>query len=544
MPFKIRLALKIKAAVLGISLLSSPLAWSEDPLNACPLRNPFYKNLRESAIALEKVAQLPPSCGVDQELQATQQQVNTALGDLARIRQGQTPGVATEVEAMSQTAQAAATGLVKLGQAAARLGLGNRDCGRALLGPGGYLETLVDTMNGVVPYLFLFNDGKPNTASLFLGTSVVGAAAKVFLLLFRSSNFDMSKTEQRQRFIDNACGYWQLRRSLEVIRKTEDEPEKVFKPLTSEQKEMLALKMRLEMDRGIFEQLKANVKAETPAGLVCDYRHKMLESSGDDRRFPAGLRRAVRELFEENSFEAIQMKRIDRLGKPVLSADEAACAANTRAWIAQIDGLMAAAAKKWDQSATAQIIKRSNELRSFSAKGSEIEMSELLLLENSVLSSLFGRERRGGIFSLFNKPKSPAESWVENNVDEAKRQIKHFKTVYSKYRKSDQSKQFATREGRETNCQSLQGAIQRLDEADLYLDSSRFFCTEFSSIINQSSFPSMSQACFGEYDKEGKLKEQSVLKKVTDEVRGLKNRAQALSDLMAAKGCVTEKTLD
>jgi hypothetical protein len=580
---------KFLALSLVMTLIAPNFAHSDD---SCPLSNPVYKNLRSAAAALEQKILLPDSCqDLQKKLTEASQQINNSAQALLSLKPGETNSTG------QQAAANATSGIMQVGQLFDKYGKNNDKCGRALVTMSDYVVAFIDTVNGISPLLLTF--GGTTALPYAVGAQILGSSVKTFIAYYNGLNVDMTSSQARQGFIENACGYYRMNETLRsLLQSLKGEVSDLDKQVTKLQGELKDLEAQAPTAPALSEQIAAMDSAlktdfkfygdflatferasSTPA-LACILVQTQVTAS-QTGTFPAPAIQRLSTLANQSLSEgrapsahinlAVSAQLLNRPELYTFTDDAHACASRAHDWVILMGELLAATdgelslSGRRDLSATdagklrkaweAKFAKKKEELEqakqrqsfilSLANRGAEIELSELLDVRDRIRRELFGDGNDSALFG-FTHRKGPAESWLMHKWRSAGVQLKDYRKMmpflHSNYLdknvihfKGEREKEFA--------CSYAENAVLTWNTAERHVAASRLFCETFEQTINQATHPYVTEFCLGEFDRNGERISESKVGKRENEIRELQLEVNQTLVWMKDASCAIPKPL-
>jgi len=390
---------------------------------------------------------------------------------------------------------------------------------------------ITDTVKNLSPVLSLV--GGPYGPAAALGANALATISGVFIKLFKSNRQNMTKPDDRQAFLSNSCGLYQLHEGirtilqgqfneLPMINKTLDELEVKLNNhdlLKPEPAKVSAADLDLgetikELKQRFAETLALQTQFTDVPAISCAAIQSLVAEHNSGQGLTSKLLKRFSEMLSENQraglstattkpvLEMITNLKLSDL-IPATSDKEKECVAGGAKWIKYFQTLISLAEtelnrpgrldlsclnsnillKNW-QKENEKIKKeyddgktRMSFLRSFSGTGQEFEMSELLNARNSIANSLLGNS--GGAFS----GKSPAESWLSEMWRSSEFSVRKFNEIL----KSSPIESM--------NCNVAESTIFEWFKAKSNIQAALSYCESFENIIQGTQFKSIKTIC-------------------------------------------------
>lgn len=187
-------------------------------------------------------------------------------------------------------------------------------------------------------------------------------------------------------------------------------------------------------------------------------------------------------------------------------------------------------AKKKDELATA--VARQKFVLSLSARGADIELSELLDTRDSIRRDLFGNGNDTAFFGLTHVS-GPAESWLEYKWRSTGVQLKDYDQIMPLMRQTWLDRhvvKFTDDKQKEFACSYAENAVMTLSTAAKDIEAGRLFCTTFDQTINSATHPFVTAYCLGKFDDDGT---QTEIGWIAAREREVKTRTPELDKILA-----------
>jgi hypothetical protein len=605
---------------LILGLILSLFAWIHPSLavEQCKLSNPVYRNLQDAATALvRKVSIECKDHKNGKELEEFGKKITEASQQLAEInkenaatqsKKDQTPPADPQKAAEDKAKQDAAAqeaqknvemmvgGIVGVTDVLQRYSGGS--CGKKLLTRSDFAEAMIDTVNGLTPYLLFFGKGSGNAAPIILAANLLGSAVKLYLGSKKNA-YDMSKDDQFQTFIENACGFYELHENVRPLTMGYDqektEVKDQIKSLEQEIKDLIAkapavpkpveryIKMDAEFmkDRKqaqalakLFQRQQENdlflcrtirtriAKKEGFLPAVARLRELLLESE----RMPDYQPTTAKDLI--NGYQQISMMSYFPTEPQKLKE----CAEHARGWLKVVNEILDATEaelntpgrlnltqtpefeerKKWEelmatkQKALDHLEQRLDDLDQYKNQGEWVEKSRLFSKVNTIRRNLFGDAKKKSFFG--GSQVSPAKAWLDYLWREAGLSLNEFKQLVPRLKREWLSRpgtEIPDKIVRKNACSAMAAAYMSYSTAEAHSRATLDFCDLFvtSQVINEATFPDVSRFCFGTHDSKGEKINQGQIEKRVEEVNqeaGLKNQ---IFDWMKQAGCARPRPI-
>jgi len=196
----------ISFSLLGILFIQT--TWAQQ---SCPLTNSKLTDLRVAASKLAVQVSLSSRC------KAFEESVNNANSELKGIAEqvASNGDILNDPEGDKEAlALKAVTQLDTIGSM-----LKDSSCGDELGGFLGYVDTFLDVVTGITPFLAIY--GGASAMPWVLGSALGGAAIKSVVSFFQNRTINMRDPEQSNAFIKNSCSF----HSLDLIKNSIDDLE-------------------------------------------------------------------------------------------------------------------------------------------------------------------------------------------------------------------------------------------------------------------------------------------------------------------------------
>jgi hypothetical protein len=359
----------------------------------------------------------------------------------------------------------------------------------------------------------------------------------------------MTKPEDRQAFLSNSCGLYQLHEGirtilqgqfneLPMINKTLDELEEklnaheLIQPVAAKVSASDAELSEVikELKQRFTETLSLQAQFSDVPAITCAAIQSLVVEHSSGQGLTSKLLRRFSEMQSENQraglsiattkpvLEMITNLRLPDL-IPAANDKEKDCVAGGIKWIKYLQTLLSLAEtelnrpgrldlsclnsnirlKNW-QKENEKIKKEYNDskarmafLRSFAGPGQEFEMSELLNARNSIANSLLASS--GGAFS----GKSPAESWLSEMWRSSEISVKKFNEIIK------------TTSLESMNCNVAESVVFEWFKAKSNILSAISYCESFENIMQGAQFKNVKAVCNGVDRESLKLQEKVVV---------------------------------
>lgn len=583
----------IAGLVIQILLSTSARATSTD---SCPLSNSAYQDLRSSAAALEQEILFPAGCEeVAKKFKEANEQIKSSAQNLSDLDSSSS----TDLTKGQRLANLASEGILQVGHLFQTYGKSSDKCGKALLSATDYLVAFIDTINGMTPMLMIFGGAASLPATL--GVTILGSAIKTFAIYFSSLEQDMSKTQARQAFISNTCGYFRynelLRSFIQNLKgQTSDIDQKVLrlkrevdsllnsappKPLLNPEIEIMD--KQFKEDQIFFTNFSALLdRSSSTSGLSCLLIKNQINHSINQAQFPSNAIERLDQLVKISMTEgrvstnhqnlvqaAIELNRPERFNTE--NEDPSKCMLQVRNWILVIREVLSATdlelsltgrrdlsetqlgknRKTWEKDYSNKLSElktseiQKNFLHALAERGAEIDLSELLDARDDIRRELFGDGKDWALFWLSHK-KNPAEAWLEHKWRSAQLQLKEYRETISVFRTSWLNKEiieFSNPRDQQFACGYAENLIFAWHTAFQHIQSSRFFCDVFQQTINEAAHPYVTEYCLGSFNQKGVRKWPGKLALADLEVFQLKREIGQIKAWTKKAKCETPKDI-
>lgn len=588
---------------------------------SCPLSNPIYKDLRSAATALEKKVLLPPGCEkIQQDLEQSGKQISKAAEDLSNLSKygtltpsptpSSTPSPTSSANPYNTLAgesavRVAVSGLVDIGKTFNRFG-GNDDCRKTLMTKADYLLAVIETLNALSPYVLLFDGSASSSKALpwVLGTSVLGSTIQMFVQMYQQKDFDMSKSEQRQIFIDNSCGFFNLNENLRSILQARtgeisDVDQKVSQldaeikaadasapPVPKMNERIAKVDEELKKDRDRMAVLvKRSVDVNDDA-FTCSLVHGYVTKAQNGSAFPLPAVNRFDELLREDEAQgedrseqrallgffvlinrpgyylsgvsdvtALDVKDLQECSRKakqwlnitgqILTATDSELAKPGRRDLSKTDAYKVR--QKWEEelgkkkAKLAELKLRQSFLVQLAAKGEDNDISELLDTHTTVRKAIFDDAKKS--FWGQRKP-GPAEAWLQHKIGESSMKLKDFEKLLRRANQEWLKKwvvTFPDDSSRKFACGYMENVVMTWLSASKHLNAAQLFCDTFSQTINDASSPSVTKVCVGSFDRKGKKVEDSDVSKTGRNIDRFKDTTNQVYEWMKDANCLMPK---
>lgn len=577
--------------IISFSLLSILFIQTTWAQQSCPLTNSKLTDLRVAASKLAVQVSLSSRC------KAFEKSVNDANSELKNIAEQ----VAKNGDILSDgdgdkeaLALKAVTQLDTIGSM-----LKDSSCGEELSGFLGYVDTFLDVVTGITPFLALY--GGTSAMPWVLGSALGGAAVKSLISFFQNRTINMRDPEQSNAFIKNSCSF----HNLDIIKNSIDDLElNRFTQIEQEldaKEELLAVlnasKPR-KPDSELIHKVKIAKEDEARLSFLNDsFKRDHLEACSYIEAFanktdgPLGHNLVDRiwnnyeGTFKENNFR-LELERnyfFNNLNHSVLAIDPSKCKDLASRWLTKIQSMSLAgllkleervskepdviAFEEWEKSkknleTQIKVIEaKITFLHDMKSDGFSIEYSEIIRSHQSVQDSIFESFK----YMVVMKMKGLAESWLRVKQEDAHRDYTGFYTRkkqvegrISKIKKTIDisgnltkndilrfAERYQSEHGREhfdihkgtpvDVCNQLRQTWGSWYNGLVHAEAGRNYCITFDKVINKLDYPEVQRLCFGTSSRIGH-KHNSLKNQVRD-FKEIKGEADEIVTLMNSLSC-------
>lgn len=524
-------------------------------LPQCPLTNPSYKDLRSAAAQLQARVVLPAGCeDLTGQLQAMTGNVKVAIDQMANsgiLAAGGKPDVILAAEQDRERLKLAVDSVQSISTVFSKqLVNPNSPCSKALAGNIGFLEAFVDTVNGLSPYLLVFEG--ISQFPLVLGSSLVSAVAKSFFSFYRLNRINMNDSKQRQIFIENACAFYTFNANFEALQNREaqlaDSSANIKKleslisnleshgapAISADQVWLKDIEIAYRLDSqhlrellGLLQNLKGsdevactlvkNVINTTPIENSIARLEKLYDSD-DKIGIDTMSGRQFLILFKFDN----QTSRLDQ-------TNVKECGPRAKSWLDEYTQLLIYTDQEmgrtgrregalsefltWEAELNKQKLtlrfekERQKWLKELDGAGESIDNSEITQIRDDVKDVLFLSRNHRVLFGLFSATeKSPSEAWLQQKLESAQKKLAEFKKMDDRFKATwaiqypqPKIESFPSEIDFKEACAEANGALLAWTAADEHVSASETFCDAFHSTIEGSDYTNIQKYCTNGY---------------------------------------------
>lgn len=576
----------ISFSLLGILFIQT--SWAQQ---SCPLTNSKLTDLRVAASKLAVQVSLSARCSAfeksvndaNAELKGIAEQV-ASNGDILNDANGDKEALALK----------AVTQLDTIGSM-----LKDSSCGEELSGFLGYVDTFLDVVTGITPFLAIY--GGAAAMPWVLGSALGGAAVKSLISFFQNRTINMRDPEQSNAFIKNSCAFHNLDMiknsidDLELNRFTQIEQELEDK---IEQLSILKASEPQKPDSDLITKVKIAKEDEERLYFLSDsFKRDPLEACSYIEAFanktdgPLGHNLVDRiwnnyeGTFKDNKFRLELEKNFffNNLNQSVTAIEASKCKDLASRWLTKLQTMSQSgilmleekvakqpdviAFEKWQteiknlETQIKVIEAKITYLNEMKSDGFNIEYSEIIRSHQSVQDSIFESFK----YMVVMKMKGLAESWLRVKQEDAHKDYKGFfsrkdqvEQRISKIKKTigvsgnltkNDILRFADRYQRENGrehteihkgtvvdvCNQLRQTWSSWYNGLVHAEAGRNYCITFDKVINRLDYPEVQKLCFGTSSRIGH-KHNSLKNQVRD-FKEIKSEADEIVLLMSSLSC-------
>ncbi len=576
----------ISFSLLGILFIQT--TWAQQ---SCPLTNSKLTDLRVAASKLAVQVSLSSRC------KAFEESVNNANSELKSIAEqvAKNGDILNDPDGDKEAlALKAVTQLDTIGSM-----LKDSSCGEELSGFLGYVDTFLDVVTGITPFLALY--GGTSAMPWVLGSALGGAAVKSLISFFQNRTINMRDPEQSNAFIKNSCSFY----NLDLIKNSIDDLElnrftQIEQELEDKEKllDVILSSEPAKPDSDLIQKLKIAKEDEARLGFLNEtFKRDTLEACSYIEAFanksdgPLGYNLVDRiwdnyeVTFKDNKFRMELEKNyfFNNLNQSLTAIEASKCKDLASRWLTKVQAMSGAglsqleekvakqpdvlAFEKWqkDKKEVETQIKvieaKITYLNEMKSDGFNIEYSEIIRSHQSVQDSIFESFK----YMVVMKMKGLAESWLRVKQEDAHKDYNNFfsrkKQVEQRISKIKKTigvsgnltkkdiLRFADRyqleEGREHAevhkgtvvdvCNQLRQTWSAWYNGLVHAEAGRNYCITFDKVINRLDYPEVQRLCFGTSSRIGH-KHNSLKNQVRD-FKEVKGEADEIITLMNTLSC-------